>query len=431
MSDMTKLPKIQDADLYGKAVLVRVDHNVVKKGRIKDAYRIDTTIPTIVHILKKGGMPILMTHIGRPKDKAAGTINVNPADDVQPIVDYLKHKYGLNFAVPECQKCDDKGYVGLDTTINFLLCEMYEGKIDGIYLPNTRFFMGEEDKGEKKILFGKQLAGLADVFVNDAFGSWQPHASTVEPVKYIPSYAGLLMQKEIQHLSEIFTPNKPLIAVVAGAKFDTKIKPLQELIKVVDHLVLGGVIFNAYIAAKYGFSIKGIDDEDMKIAAEFVKIAQSHPGKVIEPTHIVESDNLDSRTDGQYRTHKVSDLKQGTILNYVLDIAKESFEDPKMQGIISGANTFFINAVMGFTPNFTEGTIAMYSLISKNAKAMKMYGGGDTLQEFKTLLSDIYAKALDDPSYYFFTGGGTILTAIEQGSPWKLDMLKALMQEKK
>jgi len=429
MPDMSSLPKIQDADLYGKIVLVRVDHNVVKKGKISDAYRIDTTIPTIMHILKKGGKPILMTHIGRPKDKATGTIKISPENDVQPIVDYLDHKYGLKFAVPECQALDDKGYIGLDTTINLLICDMIDDNIDGIYLPNTRFFMGEEDKGAKKELFGKQLAAIADVFVNDAFGSWQPHASTVSPVKYIPSYAGLLMQKEITHLNDIFQPKKPLTAVVAGSKFDTKIKPLTELIKVVDHLILGGVIFNAYISAKYGISIKGIDEADMQVAIDFVDIAKKYPGKVVEPTHIVESDTLEGKNDGQYRTHAIATLKSGTQLNYVLDIAKESFDDPKLKEIVTGSSTFFVNAVMGLTPFFTEGTVGMYSLIHTNKNALKLYGGGDTLQEFKNLLSELYWKAIDDPAYYFFTGGGTILTAIEQGSPWELDMLKVLVSK--
>ena len=428
---MDSLPKIQDADLYGKVVLVRVDHNVVKKGKISDSYRIDATIPTIIHVIKKGGKPILMTHIGRPKDKATGSIKVSPDNDVKPIVDYLQHKYGLNFAIPECQALEDKGYIGIDSTINFLIQDLLNDEIDGIYLPNTRFFMGEEDKGDKKQAFGKQLAAIADIFVNDAFGSWQPHASTVLPVKYLPSYAGLLMQKEINHLNDIFAPKKPLTAVVAGAKFDTKIKPLEELIKVVDYLILGGVIFNAFIAAKYNIMIKGIDEEDMKIAADFVKMSNKYPGKVIEPTHIVESDTLEGKVEGQYRKHKISDLKAGTQLNYVLDVGYESFDDQKLKDIVAKTSTFFINAVMGLTPHFFEGTVGMYSLINQNKAAVKLFGGGDTLQEFKNLLSELYFKAVDDPNYYFFTGGGTILTAIEQGSPWNLDMLKALLEENK
>ncbi|MCL2064261.1 MAG: phosphoglycerate kinase [Candidatus Cloacimonetes bacterium] len=428
MVEINNLPKIQEAYLKGKIVLLRVDHNVVKKGKISDTYRIEATIPTILHILKKGGKPVIMTHIGRPKDKQTGNINISPNDDVEPIVEYLIRKYRLCFAVPECQKCGDKGYFGLDSSINFLLKELREGKFDGIYLPNTRFFAGEEDKGELKKTFGKQLAGIADLFVNDAFGSWQPHASTIEPVEYLPSYAGLLMQKEIKHLTDIFYAKKPLTAVVAGSKFDTKIKPLQELLKVADNLILGGVIYNAYIAAKYGITIKGISEENMIIARDFVKMAEQYPKKVIEPEYIVESDTLEGKFEGQYRTHKISDLKPGTQLNYILDIGKESFENETLKETIMKSKTFFVNAVMGLTPHFTEGTIGMYSLINQNKEAMKLFGGGDTLEEFKKLLPELYWKCIDDLKYYFFTGGGTILTAIEQGSPWKLDTIKALVE---
>ena len=428
---MDVLPKIQDADIFGKLVLIRVDHNVVKKGKISDSYRIDATIPTILHVLKKGAKPILMTHIGRPLDKQTGNININSNDDVLPIVDYLRQKYGLCFATIESQKCGEKGYFGIDTSINFIIKDLKAGLIDGIYLPNTRFFIGEEDKGELKSCFGKQLAGLADVFVNDAFGSWQPHASTVSPVDHLPSYAGLLMQKEIKHLTDIFHPQRPLTAVVAGAKFDTKIKPLKELLSVADNLILGGVIFNAYIAAKYDVKIKGISDEDMEIARDFVKLTEQHSCKVIEPLYIVESDTLEGKVEGQYRTHKISELKPGAKLNFVLDIDPKSFENEAIKEMVFKTNTFFVNAVMGLTPHFSEGTIGMYSLISQNKEALKLYGGGDTLQEFKNLLSDLYYKCVDDAQYYFFTGGGTILTAIEQGSPWKLDMIRALLNQKK
>jgi len=432
MTELERLPKLQDADLKDKVVLVRVDHNVVKKGKIIDAYRIDASMPTIKYILEKGGKPILMTHIGRPKDKAAGTIKVSDDNNVLSIVDYLSKNYSLSCAVPEFEPCGDKGYAGIDSSvIKAPLDALKGGKVDIVYLPNTRFFIGEEDKGELKAAFGKELAGIADVFVNDAFGSWQPHASTVEPVKYLPSYAGLLMQKEIKHLVDLFNPKKPLTAVVAGSKFDTKIKTLEVLIQKVDYLILGGVIFNAYIGVKYGISIKGISDEDLQFAKDFVKLAEEkYPGKVIEPDYIVESDTLEGKVDGQNRIHKISDLKPKTQLNYILDIGKESFENKALQDIIAKTETFFINAVMGLVPHFTEGTIGMYSLIDRNKGALKMYGGGDTLQEFKNLLPDLYEKSLDDKNYYFFTGGGTVLTAIEQGSPWNLDTVKALLEKK-
>ena len=427
MNELQKLPKIQDACLKDLVVLVRVDHNVVKKGRISDAYRIDCTIPTILQVLKKGGKLILMTHIGRPYDKVTKTITISPEEDVHPIVEYLHHKYGLKCVIPKCKPVGEQGYMDLGNSQE-LVNELREGKIDAIYLPNTRFFAGEENKGELKKQLGKELASLADIYVNDAFGSWQPHASTIEPVKYLPSYAGLLMQKELEHLTDIFYPQKPLTAVVAGSKFDTKIKTLEVLIKEVDYLILGGVILNAYLAVKYGISIKGLSEEDLKIAADFVTLTNKYPGRVLEPSHIVESDTIEGKFANQYRNHATAKLTRGTQLNYILDVGKESFQDQKLQDIIKQSKTIFINAVMGFTPHFTEGTIGMYSLIHSNKSALKLYGGGDTLQEFKNLLAEQYLNALNDTHYYFFTGGGTILTAIEQGSPWKLETVAALLR---
>ena len=431
MNELEIIPKIQDVDVKNKVVLIRVDHNVVKKGKIKDSYRIDVSMETINYVLKNGGKPIIMTHVGRPKDKKTGTITISPDDAVHSIVDYLHKKYGIKCVIPKFDISVDKGLTDLLNPIKTTLEELKRGDIEAIYLPNTRFFAGEEDKGELKKSFSKELASIADIFVNDAFGSWQPHASTVGPVEYIPSYAGLLMQKEVVNLEAMFKPKRPFIAIVAGSKFDTKIKPLETLIHSVDHLLLGGVILNAYIAVKYGLTIKGIAEEDMKIANDFVDISDKYPGKVIVPEYVVESDSIEGKFEGQYRTHKLSELKKGTELNYILDIGIESYENEGFRETIMKAETFFINAVMGLVPYFDNGTKYLYELLDKNKQGLKLYGGGDTLQEFKNLLPDLYERCIKDEKYYFFTGGGTILTAIEQGSPWKLDTLKALIDKAK
>jgi phosphoglycerate kinase len=149
-------------------------------------------------------------------------------------------------------------------------------KIDGIYLPNTRWFYGEEAKDDNRERFANQLAGLADIFVNDAFGSWQAHASTVDVSRYLPSYAGFLLQKEIENLDRIYNPQTPFLAVVAGAKFDTKIEPLYALIQKADWLVLVGVIYNAYLSAKYNIRIKGVEDDDLEHAKKFVEFAAKY-----------------------------------------------------------------------------------------------------------------------------------------------------------
>ncbi len=425
-----KLPVIQDADLKGKIVLVRVDHNVVKNGIIHDPYRIDATIGTLYHINARGGKIILMTHVGRPRNKKSGEINISEKTSVQPIVDYLQQKLHIKLKIPEFLRDEKKGYMGIETSINHMIRELKEDKIDGIYLPNTRWFYGEESKDENGDRFANQLAGLADIFVNDAFGSWQAHASTVTVGKYLPSFAGFLLQKEIENMDRIYHPRKPFIAVVAGAKFDTKIDPLYALIREADHLVLGGVIYNAYLSAKYGLKIKGVDDDDLKLAAKFVEFSEKYPGKIIELRFIIESDIPDSRENGKYRKIDIRNLKPGMELNYIYDVSPESFTEPDVIEIFKKAKTVFVNAVMGYTPYFNEGTIALDQLIDETRGSVKLYGGGDTMQELKRLLPGLYIVAIDSPEYYIFTGGGAVLKAIEQGSVTGLAPVKALMESK-
>ena len=422
------LPLIQNADLKDKTVLVRVDHNVVKNGIIHDPYRIDATIGTLYHINARGGKIILMTHVGRPKDKKSGEIHISEKTSVQPIVDYLQQKLHIKLKVPEFLRDQKNGYLGIETSINHMIRELKDNKIDGIYLPNTRWFFGEEAKDENRERFANQLAGLADIFVNDAFGSWQAHASTVSVNKYLPSYAGFLLQKEIENLDRIYHPQKPFIAVVAGAKFDTKIDPLYALIRQADYLVLGGVIYNAYLSAKYGIQIKGIEQDDLELAKKFVEFSGQFPGKIIEPRFIIESDIPDAREDGKYRKIDIRNLKPGMPLNYVYDVAPGSFSEPEMADIFHKAKTVFVNAVMGYTPFFNEGTIALDQLIDESRGAVKLYGGGDTMQELKRLLPGLYIAAIDSPEYYIFTGGGAVLKAIEQGSVTGLAPVKALLE---
>lgn len=431
MLEKLNIPLIQDANLEGKIVLVRVDHNVVKNGIIHDPYRIDMTIGTLYHINARGGKIILMTHVGRPKDKKTGEIKIDDNTSVKPIVDYIQSKLHIKLSIPEFYKDEKKGYTSIETSVNHLIRDLKENRIDGIYLPNTRWFEGEQAKGEESDRFALQLAGLADIFINDAFGSWQAHASTVKVNRHLPSYAGYLMQKEIENLERIYNPESPFIAVVAGSKFDTKIDSLYALIQKADYLVLGGVIYNAYLAAKYGFEIKGISSEDLKCAEGFVEFASKYKGKLIELPYIIESDTLEGKIDGKHRTHNINEIKSGTKLNYILDVAAESFNDPHVNKIFSNAKTIFVNAVMGFTPHFNEGTIALDELIDKNINAVKLYGGGDTMQELKRLLPGLYIVALDSPNYYIFTGGGAVLKAIQEGTTAGLEPVKALINSRK
>src|SRR4030042_501140 len=423
----TRPPLIQSAELNGKVVLVRFDHNVVKDGVIRDPYRIDRTFGTLYNIVERGGRPILMTHVGRPRDKKTGEISCKPGESVEPIVEYLEHKLHTRFHIPKFSIDARFGILGIDTSINLAIRGLRERKIGGIYLPNTRWFHGEEEEGEDRNKFAHQLAGLADIFINDAFGSWQPHASTYDITKYLPSYAGFLMQREIINLNSVINPQRPFLAVIAGAKYDTKIKPLYAIYEKVDHLILGGVLYNTFLCAKYGIHIAGVPEKDIILAKDLVE-KDREKRKIVELPFIVESDTLEGRIEGKYRTVSIKDFKEGKKYGYVLDIDPESFNDPGVVESISSARTIFVNAVMGYTPYFSAGSEALDRTIDQNRIAIKMYGGGDTLQEFKNLCPGLYLAVLDNTQYYFFTGGGTVLTAIEQGSPYGLKPVQALMK---
>jgi len=422
-----RLPLIQDADLENKVVLVRVDHNVVKKGRIKDPFRIDATLPTLYRIAEQGGRPVLMSHVGRPRDKKTGRITEDGRSSVLPIVQYLERKLDVRFTVPMIEAEGDEGIRGIGPSVEEDLRLLKERRIPGIYLPNTRCFQGEEAKGPPREHLASQLGGLADAYVNDAFGSWQAHASTFDVTRHLPSFAGLLMQKEILNLERVLEPRRPFLAVVAGAKYDTKIGPLRRIHERVDHLILGGVVYNAYLCAKYGIRVEGVGEEDVRAAEELVAMDRE-TNKVVELPAVEESDLPGSREEGRHRTRWVRDFSPGGRHARFLDVAPESFDDPGVSRIIDSARTVFVNAVMGFVPHFTAGTERLNREIAKNHDALKLFGGGDTLQELKNLNPGFYVSALDDPSCYFFTGGGTVLKAIEEGSPYGLEPVQALLE---
>jgi phosphoglycerate kinase len=237
------------------------------------------------------------------------------------------------------------------------------------------------------------------------------------------------MQQEIENLNKLINPERPFLAVIAGAKYDTKIGPLTAIYEKADHLILGGVLYNAYLCAKYNISIKGISDEDVEAAKGIVNKDREQK-KILEMPYIIESDIVEERSEGKYRTVSTDSFKEGNQYNYVLDIDPKSLASPIVLDALLNARTVFVNAVMGLMPQFPDGSKALDEAIDRNKAALKMYGGGDTLQEFKNLCPGLYLSVLDNAQYYFFTGGGTVLKAIEQGSPYGLKPLQALMENK-
>jgi len=440
---MSRVRRLEDArDLVDKIVLVRVDHNCVKRGVVKDVHRIESSLPTLYNIVERGGRPILMTHVNRPRTASGDIVRDDENDGVGAIVDVLRAKLGVTFAAPSFQPDGARGIRSVDTSINFLLDDLRARRIGGIYLPNTRWFEGEESTpgSDAYEAFTRQLAGLADVFVNDAFGSWQPHASTVGITKYLPCYAGLLMQKELRAVQAVLNPERPFVAIVAGAKVDTKLGTLRTVASRCDSLILGGVVYNAYLCAKYGVKIEGVSESDVEHAKTLLD--PTVQAKIVELPVVVESTSLagcgcvpregecaaPKQDLGRTRAIRVCDLQPGASHAYFLDVAASSFEDERVKTVMGGARTIFVNAVMGFTSSgFHEGTTALDHAIAANKNARKYFGGGDTIQEFKSLAPALYMSAAIDPSYYLFTGGGTVLKALELGGAEHLETVKCLV----
>ncbi|UCF56345.1 MAG: phosphoglycerate kinase, partial [Deltaproteobacteria bacterium] len=221
-------------------------------------------------------------------------------------------------------------------------------------------------------------------------------------------------------------PKRPFVAVIAGAKYDTKIGPLKTLYKMADHIILGGLIYNVYLAAKYKLRISGVSEEEKNEAMELVEL-DGRDKKILEMPFLVESETLEEKAEGHYRTVDTGSMQGGEKFNYLLDIDPQSLEMDRLVEIIRSAKTIFVNAVMGLTPPFFEGTQALYRLIASNGDAIKLFAGGDTLQELRNLCPQIYLAGMDAADYYYFTGGGSVLTTLEQGSPYKLKPIEALM----
>jgi phosphoglycerate kinase len=421
-----RLRRIQQARTKGKAVLIRVDHNVVKKGRIKDPYRIDVSLKTLRAILESGGHPILMTHIGRPRDKKTGRIECREGESVRPIISYLEEKLLQKIVVPDFPIDPQWGITQLDDAVKSHIEDLKKGKMRMIYLPNIRWFQGEQGSEDERERFAGWLAGLGDLYVNDAFSAWRAHGSTYDITRHLPSYAGFQLQEELLNIHKVLDPQRPFVGVIGGAKYDTKIGPIQALLERTDHVLLGGLIYNVYLAAKYGVDIAGVSEEESTQARDLVRL-DAKQQKIVEIPHLVESETLEGKLEGRYRTVNVEGMKKGDSFKYLLDVDPRSLQMGRIVEIIRTAKTIFVNAVMGLTPPFFQGTQALYESIASNQDAMKLFAGGDTLQELRDLCPGIYEAGMEAPDFYYFTGGGSVLTTLEQGNPYELKPIKALM----
>ncbi len=367
---------VRDLDLAGKRVFIRVDFNVpLTNGgqEITSDKRIRASLPTIRYALEKGAAVILASHLGRPKGKP------NPEMSLKPIAAKLAELLGKPVAMaPDC----------VGPAVEAMLPK--PGEV--LLLENLRFH-AEEEKNDPE--FSKQLAKLCDVYVNDAFGSaHRAHASTVGMIPFVKqAAAGLLMDKEIEYLTKaVKNPARPCVAILGGAKVSDKIEVIQNLMKVVDKLMIGGAMAYTFLRARGEGTGKSLVEEDkIDLARDLMAEAGS---KLMLPVDHVVAAELKLGVDT-----KVVDQVPAALMG--LDIGPKTVA--AYEQVIAGAKTVIWNGPMGVfeTPPFDRGTVALAKAVAASG-AVSVVGGGDSEKAIKS-------AGVSDKISHISTGGGASL----------------------
>ena len=372
---------IRDIDVKGKKVLVRVDFNVpIKEGKIKDDTRIKGAIPTIEYLLKEGAAVILCSHLGRPKTAADLEFSL------KPVAEHLAKLLGkpVKFA-EDCigPKAEEASKM------------LKPGEI--LVLENTRFHP-EEEKNDAGM--AKQLANLADVYVNDAFGTaHRAHASTEGVAKILPGVAGFLMEKEIKYLGEtIDNPKRPFVAILGGAKISDKIGVIKNLLSKADSVLIGGGMANTFFKAQgYPVADSLVEDEALPTAKEILAMGGS---KLHLPVDVMIADKFDPAANS--KIIPVGAIPEGW---RILDIGPETIS--KFSKVVKNAGTVIWNGPMGVfeMPKFAEGTFAIAKAVA-DCGAITVIGGGDSV-------SAVQQSGVADKITHISTGGGASLEMLE------------------
>lgn len=372
---------VTDLDVKGKKVLVRVDFNVpLADGKVGDDTRIQAALPTIKYLLDHGAGVILCSHLGRPKGE------VKPEFSLRPVADYLGTL--LDAPVKFAEDCigekAEKAAAGLAP-----------GQV--LVLENTRFHAGEKKNDPE---MARQLAALADLYVNDAFGTaHRAHASTAGVAEYLPAAAGFLMEKEIKYLGNtIANPERPFVAILGGAKVSDKIGVIENLLQKADRILIGGGMANTFFKAQgYAMADSLVEEDALATAKDLLDKAG---GKLVLPVDVVIAD--DFAAEAASKVMDVGDVPAGW---RILDIGPrtvQAFED-----IISRAGTVVWNGPMGVFEfdKFAEGTFEIAEKIAGSA-AIGIVGGGDSASAMRK-------AGLEDRITHISTGGGASLEMLE------------------
>lgn len=372
---------VTDLDVKGKKVLVRVDFNVpIKDGKITDDTRITAALPTIQYLLDHGAAVILASHLGRPKSPADAQFSLKPA------AKYLdKFIKGLVRFAEDC----------IGPIAEAAAAALKPGQV--LVLENTRFHP-EEEKNDPEM--AKALAALADLYVNDAFGTaHRAHASTAGVANYLPSAAGFLMEKEIKYLGNaIANPVRPFVAILGGAKISDKIGVIENLLKIADKILIGGGMANTFLAAQgYAMADSLVEKDVLDTAKDLLAKAE---GKILLPSDMVLGNAFDA--EAKMKTVDVGDVPDGW---RILDIGPKSVE--AFGAEVAKAGTVVWNGPMGVFefPRFAKGTFAIAQAVA-DSHAISVIGGGDSV-------SAINKSGLSDKITHISTGGGASLEMLE------------------
>ena len=368
-------------DVNGKKVIVRVDFNVpIKDGVISDDTRITAALPTINYLLEHGAAVILMSHLGRPKTKEDLQFSLRPvAEHLDTLID-----------APVKFAADSRGEIAQKAA-----AALKPGEV--LVLENTRFYP-EETKNNPEM--SEDLASLADIFVNDAFGSaHRAHSSTTGIADYLPAAAGFLMEKEIKYLGNaIADPVRPFVAILGGAKISDKIGVIENLLNTADKILIGGGMANTFLKAQgYDMADSLVETEVLDTAAGLLSRAA---GKILLPIDMVLGSAFDA--EAEMLTQPLGDVPSGWRM---LDIGPMTIE--LFSGEISHAGTVVWNGPMGVFefPRFAQGTFGVAQAVA-DSDAVSIIGGGDSV-------SAINQSGLGDKITHISTGGGASLEMLE------------------
>ena len=377
---------IEDIDVKGKKVLARCDFNVpLKDGEITNDKRIVAALPTIKYLMEHGAKVILCSHLGRPKGE------YKPEFSLAPVAKRLSEYLGV-----EVKLAEDAEVVGANAKA--MAAELKDGEV--MLLENVRY-RAEETKNEEN--FSKELASLADIFVNDAFGTaHRAHCSTTGVASYLPAVCGYLIQKEIKFMGgALANPKRPLVAILGGAKVSDKIGVIENLIDKCDTIIIGGGMaytFMKYLGHNIGTSL--LEADWVEKAGEMMKKAEDKGVKFLIPVDNKVGKEYDENTEAQIvSSDEIPDGWMG------LDIG------PKTQEIfanaIKGAGTVIWNGPMGVSEweNFAAGTICVAKAVADSG-AISIIGGGDSVAAVTKL-------GFADKMSHISTGGGASLEFLE------------------